>query len=544
MSQGKYRYTFSCSGAAAVLATFLSVPYAAPLYAITIMPMGDSITRGVDYETNTLGGYRDPLYSDLNGAFPFSFTGVDSSLSTSQLVTAGDQLHDGFGSWHVADLNANLDGVAAPIAGGDSNDGGYLLTGGHGTGRAAICPGILLLHAGTNDILQDNQNLYSDLQTLVTHVHALCPATIELVAAIIPINSAGFLPIIQAYNTYIKSTLVPSLAYTRFVDQYTPFTNADGTVNGTLIGTDNIHPNKYGYPIMAATWAAAIKAVVGLANPSYGLTVVNGSIQTPAGSVVAVTAVPAPPGYQFAGWTGATFTNPAQRATTLIMPATALTISATYTAIPATYTLTVVNGVGSGSYAAGAKVTVTANTPAAGYQFASWTGATSGLANPAAASTVLTMTGAPAVITATYFSPAGSSLGVFALLDEVAATGNSLGNDFGLSYEGNNFTTYWFEGNNVIRVQSMGTKLYELIETTGGRCLTVNGSTLSMTSCTQSPQQLLALTLQKDGSYVIAASNGNCLAAPQAFGAVNAQPCSTAINQRWQFAGSAPLLLP
>ena len=39
----------------------------------------------------------------------------------------------------------------------------------------------------------------------------------------------------------------------------------------------------------------------------------------------------------------------------------------------ATYTLTVVNGSGSGTYAAGTMVTVAANTPNPGYQFASWT---------------------------------------------------------------------------------------------------------------------------------------------------------------------------
>jgi hypothetical protein len=43
---------------------------------------------------------------------------------------------------------------------------------------------------------------------------------------------------------------------------------------------------------------------------------------------------------------------------------------------PATYALTVVNGSGSGTYAAGRVVTITANTPPAGQAFVNWSGAT------------------------------------------------------------------------------------------------------------------------------------------------------------------------
>lgn len=69
---------------------------------------------------------------------------------------------------------------------------------------------------------------------------------------------------------------------------------------------------------------------------------------------------------------------------------------------PASYALTVTGGAGSGNYAAGAAVTVTANTPASGYQFSGWTGATSVLANPGSATTTLTMPEAATAITATY----------------------------------------------------------------------------------------------------------------------------------------------
>lgn len=71
-----------------------------------------------------------------------------------------------------------------------------------------------------------------------------------------------------------------------------------------------------------------------------------------------------------------------------------------------TYPLTVNSGTGSGNYQAGAVVQVTANPAQSGYQFLNWSGATSALANPSAASTTVTMPAAATTITANYsFSP-------------------------------------------------------------------------------------------------------------------------------------------
>jgi hypothetical protein len=85
--------------------------------------------------------------------------------------------------------------------------------------------------------------------------------------------------------------------------------------------------------------------------------------------------------------------------TTLTMPAAATTVTANYAAIP-TYALTVVNGTGSGSYAAGTVVTITANAAPAGQAFADWTGAT--VASATSATTTLTMPAAATTVTANY----------------------------------------------------------------------------------------------------------------------------------------------
>lgn len=71
-----------------------------------------------------------------------------------------------------------------------------------------------------------------------------------------------------------------------------------------------------------------------------------------------------------------------------------------------THALTVVNGTGSGSYAAGTVVTITANPPPAGQSFVNWTGAT--VVSPTSAATVLTMPAANTTVTANYSSVAVS----------------------------------------------------------------------------------------------------------------------------------------
>lgn len=142
----------------------------------------------------------------------------------------------------------------------------------------------------------------------------------------------------------------------------------------------------------------------------YTLTVTGGSGDGSytAGTVVSITADAPAPGMVFDHWTGATVANSTSASTTLTMPAANATVAATYkTAPPILYTLTVNSGTGDGSYAAGAVVTITADAPAPGMVFDSWSGAT--VANSAASSTTLTMPAANTTVTANY-AGAGSPL--------------------------------------------------------------------------------------------------------------------------------------
>jgi hypothetical protein len=69
-----------------------------------------------------------------------------------------------------------------------------------------------------------------------------------------------------------------------------------------------------------------------------------------------------------------------------------------------TYTLTVVNGTGSGSYAAGIAVPIAANTPPTGQAFQAWTGFA--VAGVQSVSTTVTMPAANITVTANYYTPA------------------------------------------------------------------------------------------------------------------------------------------
>ena len=82
----------------------------------------------------------------------------------------------------------------------------------------------------------------------------------------------------------------------------------------------------------------------------------------------------------------------------------------TRTAAPAlgTPALTVNSGSGSGQYAAGTMVTVTADAPPAGQQFAGWSGDTEILANPFMSTTTATMLSMDVTITATYAEASSS----------------------------------------------------------------------------------------------------------------------------------------
>ena len=136
----------------------------------------------------------------------------------------------------------------------------------------------------------------------------------------------------------------------------------------------------------------------------------------PSGTSVMLTPNPMP-GFQFAGWSGDA-TGPANPLT--VVMTSDRTITATFTALATDYTLTV-NPVSGGTvskspdqptYPSGSSMMLTA-TPAAGFQFAGWSGDATGNANPLAV--VMTIDKA---ITATFTAvPMGQQVSSFTLVN-------------------------------------------------------------------------------------------------------------------------------
>ncbi|KFE70297.1 APHP domain protein [Hyalangium minutum] len=110
-----------------------------------------------------------------------------------------------------------------------------------------------------------------------------------------------------------------------------------------------------------------------------------------------------------------------------------------------TYALTVNNGSGSGSYASGAVVNISANAPSSGQVFNGWTGGVaSSFGNASSASTTYTMTAAATTITATYTASTGGSKyeGESATL-----SGGAQINSNHTGYSGTGFVEgYWTQG--------------------------------------------------------------------------------------------------
>jgi hypothetical protein len=140
----------------------------------------------------------------------------------------------------------------------------------------------------------------------------------------------------------------------------------------------------------------------------YTLTVNSGSGdgQYTMGTTTPISANAAPSGLVFDRWVGDTspIFNRYAADTTVTMPAGDVTVAATYKDPRESYVLTVDFGSGSGVYYEDDMAPVVADLPAQGMQFDKWTGDTEYLADPSAASTIMTMPAADVTVTAAYVS--------------------------------------------------------------------------------------------------------------------------------------------
>jgi len=144
---------------------------------------------------------------------------------------------------------------------------------------------------------------------------------------------------------------------------------------------------------------------------TYTLTVDSGTGdgQYAEGTVVDISADPAPSGQAFDEWIGDTenVADVTAADTTITMPPSDATVTAVYVNV---YTLTVNSGTGDGTYEEGEVADISADAPPSGQQFEKWIGDTSGCGDVTASSTTYTMPPSDATVTATYTdAPAGTA---------------------------------------------------------------------------------------------------------------------------------------
>lgn len=197
---------------------------------IRVMPLGDSITEG----TQVPGGYRIGLWQRLAAG------GYQVDLVGSQFngpAALGDHDHEGHPGWRIDQIDGSISNWVA-----------------------ATNPHTVLLHIGTNDILQ-NYNLTTAparLSTLIDHITAGVPNAEVFVATIIPLSSASQEAAGRTFNAAVPGIVQSKVGagkHVHLVDMHAALTTAD------LI--DGIHPTAAGYDKMAATWYAALRSVPG-----------------------------------------------------------------------------------------------------------------------------------------------------------------------------------------------------------------------------------------------------------------------------------------
>ncbi|MEV0952541.1 ricin-type beta-trefoil lectin domain protein [Promicromonospora sp. NPDC050249] len=209
---------------------------------VRVMPLGDSITEG----TQTPGGSRIGLWQRLaNGGYTVDFVGSQFNGPAS----LGDHDHEGHPGWRIDQIDANVVG--------------WLNT---------YQPQTVLLHIGTNDILQ-NYNVSTApnrLSALIDRITTTAPNTKVFVAKIIPIGWSEGNAAVNTFNAAIPGIVqskVNAGKNVHLVDMYSPLTAADLE--------DGVHPTPGGYDKMAAAWYDALRSVPGSIGTSSGTEVVG-----------------------------------------------------------------------------------------------------------------------------------------------------------------------------------------------------------------------------------------------------------------------------
>ncbi len=222
-----------------------------------VMPLGDSITRGtndINYPNGSIpGGYRRELGIRLgNGGYLYDFVGEKSDNAAPGM----DPHHNGNDGYRTDQILANL------------------------STWLAVNPDVVLLKAGTNDILQDKPvaTTLTNLESLITAITNGAPHRRLYVSTLLPITqdwngkTAAYLNgNANTYNTGVRDLVQTHVSQGRnvtLVDMNTSIVLTGNTPAENFYQPgDGIHPGQAGYNQMGGIWFSAIDARGGLFEP-------------------------------------------------------------------------------------------------------------------------------------------------------------------------------------------------------------------------------------------------------------------------------------
>ncbi|MFB6551248.1 GDSL-type esterase/lipase family protein [Streptomyces sp. NPDC056405] len=214
-----------CAAATLLLAAPVAEAKAESDGGVRVMPLGDSITDGF----NVPGGYRSDLWQYLAAdGHTDDFVGSQSNGP----ARLGDHDHEGHSGWRIDQIDAH----AADWV------------------RAAA-PRTILLHIGTNDMIQnyDPAGAPARLSGLLDHLTTAAPGADVFVSDLVPVADPAAEERVRRFNAAVPG-VVSSLAAkgrrVHFVPMHSALTTSDLA--------DGVHPTGGGYSRMAARWYGAL----------------------------------------------------------------------------------------------------------------------------------------------------------------------------------------------------------------------------------------------------------------------------------------------
>lgn len=193
---------------------------------VRVMPLGASITFGT--RSRDGNGYRQMLLRRLAAAgLTVVFVG---SRRSGTMADGQNEGHPGF----------RIDQIAA----------------GADRWLAAARPDVVLLNAGTNDMIQDHDvpGAPGRLHELIDQIVADRPAAEVLVSTLVP----SPVPVRNRRVVAFNAALPGIVAAERSAGRHVYLVDLNGALTPADIGPDKIHPTGTGYAKIAACWSAVL----------------------------------------------------------------------------------------------------------------------------------------------------------------------------------------------------------------------------------------------------------------------------------------------